>query len=164
MDSFFNFLCEIFYNDAYFKILNYPILVGQLFYCHEKYKDKYEYFKKILLSYLVRRNICEYDTKGITSVIPTIIPNIIKDYSFFNELTIREFFEKKNSTNNAKFPTDDELLQKLKTTNFYCKKNISLKVLKLIECNTYGKSKDTNNLSTNASVEHIYPQNPKQNE
>jgi hypothetical protein len=158
LDKFFNFLIDLYYHDKYFKVFDYQILLGQLFYCREEYSEIYDYFKKILISYLLRRNICEYDTKGITALIPTIIPNIIRDYKVLTKLTIKEFFDKKNLTNNAVFPTDAELSESLNSKNFYCKKNISLKTLKFIECLAYRNEKEFDTLPCSTSVEHIYPQ------
>ena len=100
------------------------IIIGQLFYCHKESPEMYNYFESIIYSYLIRRNICEYNSKGITSVIPTLIPDIVNQQDNANGLNIDEIksFFKKQIAKNAAFPNNKELNKKILTTNFYAKK------------------------------------------
>lgn len=158
-NEFITFVVDLEKNDKYSILLkDKKIILGQLFYCHKEYPDNYDYFKSILFSYLVRRNICEYDTKGITSIIPTLIPNILKlNDGQFKKDGIKLLF-KDYSCNNAIFPDNDELKEKILSINFYSKTNICLPILKLIEKYGHHRPKmDFSNLN-DATIDHVNSQ------
>lgn len=158
-NEFIRFVTVFQETDEYSILLNdKKILLGQLFYCHKEYHDMYDKFKKILFSWLIRRNICEMDSKGITNIIPTLIPAILrKNNNNFTWEGIKNYFNYQIGKN-ADFPVDNVLQEKIINVNFYSKRNICTPILKLIEKNCYHRSNlDINNLN-DATVEHVYSQ------
>jgi hypothetical protein len=158
LDEFIAFIIDFKNKDKFAILLNdKAIILGQLFYCYKEYQSIYDYFKNILFSYLIRRNICECDSKGITAIIPSLIPKILNNNNRLNQNGIKSYFEELNGKNGY-FPKDDEVKSKLLNTNLYFKKNIALPILKLIEVIYYQQSKIYMFNLNNAEIEHIFPQ------
>lgn len=158
-NEFIKFVADLQETDEYSILFkDKKILLGQLFYCYKEYRDMYDGFKKILFSWLIRRNICELDSKGITNIIPILIPTILNNNN--NQFTwdsIKSYFGNQRGKN-ASFPTDSDLQDKLINTNFYSKYNISRPILVLIEKKSYYRSNfDINNLN-DATIEHVFSQ------
>lgn len=158
LNEFIDYIVYFIDNDKFSILLSdKKIILGQLFFCYKEYPHTYEKFKAILFSYLVRRNICDFDSKGITNLIPQLIPDILRiNNQEFNELGIKSYFNRLIGKN-GEFPKDDLLEKKLISTNFYNKRNIALPILKLIEKYSYNRRDiDINNLS-DATIEHVNP-------
>ena len=161
IDDFLNFIIERVQSKKckYSILLNdKTILFGQLFYCHKEYPEMYDKFEEIMISYLIRRNICGLDSKGITSLFPTLIPTILSNNN--NQFTldgIKRFFKDLNGKNGY-FPNNEELKENLINKNFYSKKNICKKILLLVEKFGYHRLYfDINDLN-DTTIEHINSQ------
>lgn len=161
--EFIDFVISLSDDQKYSNLFNdKKIILGQLFFCYKEYPNMYDKFKDIMYSYLIRRNICEYDTKGVTAIFPTLIPSIIKNDNDLTINKIKSFFEKLNGKN-ATFPNNTILKEKILNTNFYYKKNICLPILKMIEKISYGRVNiDWANLE-DVTIDHVWEKSKYKN-
>ena len=164
-DEFINYIIDFKNSDKYAILLkDKKIIIGQLFYCHKKFPNIYDYFKKIMFSYLVRRNICELDSKGVTAIIPKIIPSIThvdKSITSITEIKIKNYFRALKG--NSEFPRDDKLKENIINNNFYAKKNICKPILLLIEKYCYSRNNININNLNDVSVDHVNPVSKQNN-
>ncbi len=124
-------------------------------------KEKEELFLMIE-SYIVRREICNLNSKHFNKTVPAILANMHKQKD--NIVGVLKDFLETEKTDSKKMPTDEEVLRDCKNLPFY--KNLSAKkriyILKYIE-GAVGDSRFRENTEKNKiSVEHIMPQGWKE--
>lgn len=113
-------------------------------------RDEFIRIVKHVESYCLRRSICDIPTNSMNKTFARLSKEINKQdyYNYF----VAAMFEKDTY---KRFPTNEEVQEKLLNQNMYSKRKILKHVLIAIE-NTEGKEFVS---TENSSIEHIMPQN-----
>ena len=113
-------------------------------------RDEFIRIVKYVESYCLRRSICDIPTNSMNKTFARLSKEINKQeyYNYF----VAAMFEKDTY---KRFPTNDEVQEKLLNQNMYTKRKILNHVLIAIE-NTEGKEFVS---TENSTIEHIMPQN-----
>lgn len=113
-------------------------------------RDEFIRIVKYVESYCLRRSICDIPTNSMNKTFARLSKEINKQdyYNYF----VAAMFEKDTY---KRFPTNEEVQEKLLNQNMYSKRKILKHVLIAIE-NTEGKEFVS---TENSSIEHIMPQN-----
>lgn len=113
-------------------------------------RDEFIRIVKYVESYCLRRSICDIPTNSMNKTFARLSKEINKQdyYNYF----VAAMFEKDTY---KRFPTNDEVQEKLLNQNMYSKRKILNHVLIAIE-NTEGKEFVS---AENSTIEHIMPQN-----
>lgn len=113
-------------------------------------RDEFIRIVKYVESYCLRRSICDIPTNSMNKTFARLSKEINKQdyYNYF----VAAIFEKDTY---KRFPTNEEVQEKLLNQNMYSKRKILKHVLIAIE-NTEGKEFVS---TENSSIEHIMPQN-----
>lgn len=113
-------------------------------------RDEFIRIVKYVESYCLRRSICDIPTNSMNKTFARLSKEINKQeyYNYF----VAAMFEKDTY---KRFPTNDEVQEKLLNQNMYSKRKILNHVLIAIE-NTEGKEFVS---TENSTIEHIMPQN-----
>lgn len=113
-------------------------------------RDEFIRIVKFVESYCLRRSICDIPTNSMNKTFARLSKEINKQeyYNYF----VAAMFEKDTY---KRFPTNDEVQEKLLNQNMYSKRKILNHILIAIE-NTEGKEFVS---AENSTIEHIMPQN-----
>jgi hypothetical protein len=108
-------------------------------------------------SYVLRRNICNLQGGGLSSLMAQMFRNLKEKYgeNFYKETNSKIANYLAGIANKGYFPSDEEFYRELTTRDMYQNRNIKY-ILTRIEKNVQGK--EIINLDS-LSVEHVMPQN-----
>lgn len=123
-------------------------------------KEQLSELISIVNNYLVRRSICDLDTKGITKLFAPLLSDVIDycrgDYGLIVEALIHNLIVR-NKNNNMYVPDEVQLHDMVLNSNAYKSKNVLRIFLDKLEHDQNPAPVDLDKLN----IEHIMPQNPK---
>ncbi len=123
-------------------------------------KEQLSELISIVNNYLVRRSICDLDTKGITKLFAPLLSDVIDycrgDYGLIVEALIHNLIVR-NKNDNMFVPDEVQLYDMVLNSNAYKNKNVLRIFLDKLEHDQNPAPVDLDKLN----IEHIMPQNPK---
>ena len=139
-----------------------PLIMGfyNLYQNDEINKEQLSELISIVNNYLVRRSICDLDTKSITKLFAPLLSDVIdycrEDYNLIVESLIHNLIVR-NKNDSMFVPDEVQLYDMVLNSNVYKNKNVLRIFLDKLEHDQNPAPVDLDKLN----IEHIMPQNPR---